>query len=308
MFWKVMAVIWTVMFASLFGATKYWMKTERVTESAGIEESEAPRGTQATALIENVPAKHMFMPEFIVLSDSVLKSAAKEFLSDKTVQDLRNQISIRFIGSSDVGYMAIDVSKCEEKAHAKEIAREVAQAYILHAKKTINSKLLHQIEVLEEEKRSLQKHLQGIRKSAEQELREVRIPFFWEKRNTLKIRLQLLTEKLMELELRKAKADSALARLEEHFQKGRTSQDESLLQQREDEAMAITAQLLELRQSYYLASAQARDVQGNLMKLEQLKHQRMGVNKRIQTIEEKLIDLRILFKGDEGVPALIGVS
>ncbi len=311
----------------------------------------------------------------MVTTEQVLQAAIRDDRIQRTVWYQKNRKGVVNRLKGELGVAPIpktDLIKItmtgRQGAELAEIINVVAGKYIDQVKKDYNAESMIRIGIFEDEKRELQKQLDTIRKNAEKELSDTDIPDLQDRRNTLTIRLQSLSERLMQMEFLKASADAAVATVEEQKSTGtlaqspevlsaiendgtvrslktaeenmtieldnvlrkfgpkhrtvldietrlasireRISQREKavaevqmqvLFQARNAEKAGITSQLLEIRESYNLASKQARDVQDNLKKLEELEGRRKDVVKHMNTIDSALIDMRLLVKGDAPV-------
>ncbi len=79
MFWKTLGIIWTVLL--LVGVALLW-QSQRLRAGPGaagaFEQERPPRGTQATALVVDVPAKYVSLAPGLVYVDLVVGTALRQ--------------------------------------------------------------------------------------------------------------------------------------------------------------------------------------------------------------------------------------
>ncbi len=167
MFWRVMAIFWTVLLLILVGVTVKFVLTAQPDSSKVGVSSEIPRDTQATAILTGVPPeRHVLIPALISLRNTDTTTGKSEFsrlskdLQTKSFKDLQRHLVVhRFIGNM----VAICVRGCKSDRQAQELARAVADSYIRFEResKAIKSKVT--IEYLTVQRDFLRSKLKSIR-------------------------------------------------------------------------------------------------------------------------------------------------
>ncbi len=244
MFWKTMAILWTVLLLILAGAAVQFVRTAQpgsskvevslkepakgtqATAQPGVSKVEVPpkgpaKGTQATAILSNVRCEEaVLMPALRNLTKTnttgkSLFSLLLEDLQDKSLKDLHRCLSIRRL-EGDMA--AIDVHGCKSDHQARDLAYAVAVSYIqfVHELKTKVSKVT--IKRLTDERDTLRSQLNRICREIAHIRRAVPTSIVRGQKSVPLIRLENLSREILEARTSLSRAESAL-KVHEKMQK-----------------------------------------------------------------------------------------
>ena len=224
MFWKTMAILWTVLLLILAGAVVQCVLTAQPGSSEDQISSKGPaRGTQATAFLTGVPPECPVIPAMLDLKGERVagKSGAVKLpkdLQNKSLEDLQRRLVVRRLTGNMV---AIDVSGCKSDKQARELARAAADSYIRFVSKSEANMSEGTIRRLTAERDILQNRLNAIgRQMATVRGGTSSMSMIQEKQKSLSRRLEILDREILEAERELSQAESALKVHEEMQKKG----------------------------------------------------------------------------------------
>ncbi len=214
MFWKTMAILWTVLLLILAGSAVQFVLTAQPGSSRVKVSPKGPaRGTQATAFLTGVPSEcSVLMPALLNLKSEqgAGKSGAVKLPKDlqtKSLKDLQRCLIVRRLTGKMV---AIDVRGCKNNQQARELALAAANSYIRLVHKLNANVSGKTIERFTTEQNSLQKRLSAIRRQLAAAHRTSSMAMMQEKQRSLSGKLEMLAREILEAEDARSWTESAM--------------------------------------------------------------------------------------------------
>jgi len=172
MFWKVMGIVWTLMFVGIVGLhVSYYGKAGRCghDRTEATHAAEAPAGTQATAIIAAMPSDALGAADAIVHFSSVINGAVTGEYAAKLDRQLRidcgangdKYLSARTVGTGDAANVMIDVRNCPTVDQADFLAHAVAESFIKYVRDEQIKLCLSQVKFYENEEMRLKRAIES---------------------------------------------------------------------------------------------------------------------------------------------------
>ncbi len=217
MFWKIMGVVWTLMLVAIVGLHVHQFclaGAGRTRAHAGqpVQSLEPPAGTQATAIIADVPAEYLPSIDLLVHSDPIVARAAKDDrvrmidmrFYDKLLADSRKYFGVRVVGPEGAENVLIHVRNCPSKEVASDVAGAIASSFLEYARSSARRPIHEQIEHVAEKEHALQQSIDQL----QAEVTKIRASSGWlsDTDSLPGLKLRLLVEREMEVRAKYALA------------------------------------------------------------------------------------------------------
>lgn len=199
----------SVCVAVLVFALVPWLSAAAEPAEEAKRASGAPPGTQATALVDNVPPAERDLAGELIR----LPAVRKEFLSDRRVtmlpralrdaveKDPSRYVSARPVGPKASTWVAVDVRGCQSPQEAHELAAAAAQAFAAFVSDGQRHEMDERVRVLSTEKKVLQVRLHAIVQEITTMRRRSPLAAMPPGRSLLAVKLEILTAKMLEAEI-----------------------------------------------------------------------------------------------------------
>ena len=201
MFWKVMGIVWTVLLVLAVGLL--WHLAVRSPGEMAGDTPRPPRGTQATAMIGDVPDAYLPFAESLVHSHSVISLVVKdprvmtggEKLRLSIFNNSRKYFSTRVPGPEGVETVLIDVRNCPSAVDAPDLAGAVADSFIEYIRRFKLRRIGDEIVFARERRTDLLRQI----KTGREDVTRTRFGMGWVvgSDNEAAYRMRLLTEYIM---------------------------------------------------------------------------------------------------------------
>ena len=207
-----MSVMWLVVLAAVVGLYVQQSSSQGRPAAQPAQPADPPAGTQATAIIADVPAKYLPSVDLLVHSDPIVARAAKDDrvrmidmrFYDKLLADSRKYFGVRVVGLEGAENVLIDVRNCSSKEAASDVAGAIASAFLEYVQNEPQRRINKQIRYVAEKEHALTMSIEKL----QAEVTKVRAISEWfsDEDSLIAHKLRLLLKQEMEVRAKYALA------------------------------------------------------------------------------------------------------